>query len=186
MKYTLYLFIFTLCVSCSEKQPTEFELVTEYFVGFKTSNYEQIKNVISDTLTTISGDYTTVFTPETYYQQFQWDSVFRPEYKLISTEQNNNKFIATISISCSKFEFLKNNPMICRRKFQFQSGKITNIEELDCSNVNWNIWAKEVETLVRWIENNHPELDGFVHDLSLKGAQNYLKAIELYKERVIE
>jgi hypothetical protein len=170
-------------VGCSKKQNTETELITEYYKGFQTSNYQRIKNVVSDSLTTVSGDFTSHFTPQSYYKQFKWDSVFKPKYELISLNQKGKEVLAIVSISSSKFEFLKNNPMILSYQFQFQSGKISRIKELDSSNVNWKVWAKEVNTLVNWIKINHPELDGFVYDLSMQGAQNYLKAIELYKNR---
>ena len=52
-------------------------------------------------------------------------------------------------------------------------------------DANWEIWQRERDSLVNWIKENHPELDGFVHDLSMEGAQNYLKAISLYKKRTI-
>ncbi|MUU78182.1 hypothetical protein [Winogradskyella endarachnes] len=170
-----------LLVSCTKKQPLKTELITAYFNGFKTSNYPIVKQVISDSFTTKYGDYITNYTPKSFYNFFKWDSVFKPNYKLVAIENENQQFIATVSKSCSKFQFLKNNPMICSYRFQFQNGKISGVEEVNCSNVDWGIWSTEVETLVAWIKLNHPELDGFVHDLSVNGAQNYLKAIELYK-----
>ena len=185
MKNIFLIFILLLIIGCSNKQNLESELITTYYKGFKTSNYQLVKNVLSDSLTTVYGGYTTYFTQESYYKQFKWDSVFKPEYELISIDYIDEKYIATVSISCSKFKFLKNNPLTCSYQFLFQSGKTSKIEELDCSNVNWKVWAKEVDTLVNWIKINHPELDGFVNDLSMKGAQNYLKAIELYKNREI-
>jgi len=43
----------------------------------------------------------------------------------------------------------------------------------------WNLTKNE---MVTWIKKNHPELDGFIYDQTKTGAQNYLKAIALYKE----
>jgi len=42
---------------------------------------------------------------------------------------------------------------------------------------------KNTESLVSWIKIHHPELDGFVNNQTLDGAQDYLKAIELYSKR---
>lgn len=180
IKRLFTIIILTLLVSCTKTQPSKTELITNYYNGFKTLNYQIVKQVISDSFTTKYGDHITNYTPKSFHKYFKWDSVFKPNYKLIAIENKNQQFIATVSKSCSKFEFLKNNPMICSYRFQFQNGKISRIEEVDCSNVDWTIWAKEVDTLVTWIKVNYPELDGFVNDLSFKGAQNYLKAIELY------
>ncbi len=77
---------------------------------------------------------------------------------------------------------MKNNPLTCRYKFHFDSGKIAKIENLDGTDANWEIWQKEVDSLVSWVKFNHPEIDGFIHDLSMKGAIDYLNAIELYKK----
>ncbi|WP_299103517.1 hypothetical protein [uncultured Winogradskyella sp.] len=179
-KLLVLLFIVFISIGCSENKITNTQLVEKYYDGFQSSNFLQVKNVIDDSLTTVYGDYITNFTKEKYYKQFKWDSVFKPDYKLISLKKSETAIMATVSISCSKFEFLKNNPMICNYEFQFKAGKITRIEELNCDNVNWDVWENQVNDLVHWVEINHPELDGFVHDLSLQGAQNYLKAIALY------
>jgi len=40
-----------------------------------------------------------------------------------------------------------------------------------------------VKLLVVWVEENHPELDGFIHDMTMKGAQDYVNSIELYEAR---
>ncbi|WPP49957.1 hypothetical protein [Catalinimonas niigatensis] len=57
------------------------------------------------------------------------------------------------------------------------------LESLECLNADWNIWQTERDSLVNWTRNNHPKLDGFIHDLTMDGAINYLKAIELYEKR---
>lgn len=52
---------------------------------------------------------------------------------------------------------------------------------MECVDADWNIWQMERDSLVKWVSINHPELDGFIHDLTMNGAINYLKAIELYE-----
>ncbi|MBJ6366532.1 hypothetical protein [Snuella sedimenti] len=183
MNKILFLFVLILTTSCTERKSTEAEHVATYYKGFKKGDYKQISAVISDTLTIIEGDYTMVFTPETFYRQFKWDSVFKPVYKLVSLENRDEHIVAAVSVKSLRFEFLKNNPLTCEHRFHFKSGKITKIENLDCMDADWQIWQKERDSLVAWIKFNHPELDGFVHDLSAKGAMDYLNAIELYKNR---
>ena len=71
--------------------------------------------------------------------------------------------------------------MTCQYKISFISGKISEIESLECKGADWQIWQKEVNSLVSWIKINHPILDGFINDMTMNGAMNYLKAIELYE-----
>lgn len=101
---------------------------------------------------------------------------------MVSLEKENDQFVATVSVNSLRFEFLKNNPLTFRHKFDFKSGKISKIETVEFIDTNWETWQKERDSLVKWVKSNHPKLDGFIHDLSMQGAINYLKAIELYKK----
>ena len=186
MKKFLCIFILILNATCTEKKITKSEQITKYYQGYKEADYKQIKEVISDSLTIIEGDYTVTHTPESFYKQFKWDSVFRPVYKLVNIENKDEDMVATISVSSLRFEFLKNNPLISKNKFHFKSGKINTIETIDFIDVNWELWQKERDSLVNWIKINNVELDGFIHDLSMKGAIDYLNAIELYKKDQIK
>ncbi|AWX44496.1 hypothetical protein HME9304_01498 [Flagellimonas maritima] len=186
MKYILLLFVVLSISGCSKKKDIATDQVRKYYEGFKNSDYDQIRGSISDSLTITEGDYTMPFTPKSFYEQFKWDSVFKPDYHLMELENEGEQIIATVSVKSKKFEFLKNNPLTCRHRFHFKSGKITKIENLECIDADWEIWEKERDSLVKWIEVNHPELNGFVHDLSMRGAKDYLNAIELYKNRAIE
>ncbi len=183
MKKIVFLSIVYLIASCTEEKSSEAEQITEYYQGFEHSDYKKIKGTLADSLTITEGDYTMAFTPESYYEHFKWDSVFKPVYDVVAIENQEDKPVATVSVYSLRFEFLKNNPLTCRHRFHFDSGKITKIENLDCIDTNWEIWQEERDALVSWVKLNHPELDGFIQDLSRKGAVNYVKAIELYKNR---
>ncbi|MGE5943308.1 MAG: hypothetical protein ACM31G_03105 [Flavobacteriales bacterium] len=101
---------------------------------------------------------------------------------MVSLENENEHLVATVSVNSLRYEFLKNNPLTCKHAFYFKSGKINKIKTLDCIDTDWEIWQKERDSLVNWVKFNHPELDGFIHDLSMQGAIDYLKAIELYEK----
>lgn len=168
-------------ISCAESSNNESQQIIQYYDGFKFSDYNKVKEVISDSLTIVEGENIMRFTPDDFHTHFKWDSVFKPAYKLIEIEQKENQLIATVSVNSLRFEFLKNNPLTCKFGFYFKSGKISKIENLECIDADWNIWQKEVNALVDWVNINHPELNGFIHDLTMEGALNYLKAIELYE-----
>jgi len=186
MKHIIVLLIIIVFTSCAEKQHTASEQIKTYYNGYKNSDYKLIKKVLADSLTTVFGDYTTTYSHQSYYEQFKWDSIFKPDYELVNLNYEDGQLVATVSMRSLKLEFLKNNPMTCQYQFQFTSGKISRIEELNCNDANWKVWKQEVDTLVDWVKINHPELDGFIHDLSMQGAINYLKAIELYKNRELK
>ncbi|MCH4824646.1 TRAPPC13 family protein [Gramella lutea] len=158
----------------------------KYYQGFKKSDYNTIKNVIADSLIITEGNYKMKFSSESYYKHFKWDSVFKPVYKIVDLKEQGNHVGATVSVRSSRFKFLENNPLTCKRKFYFKRGKISKIENLDCLDANWENWQKQRDSLVQWIEINKPELHGFIHDLSEQGAIDYLNAIQSYKKRELE
>lgn len=183
MKHVLLPFTLILCMGCAEKTSTPTEQITAYYLGFQNSDYTQIKRTLSDSLISIEGDYRMAYSRESFYEKFKWDSVFTPDYTLVSIENLDEKTVATVTMRSPKLEFLHNNPMTCSYTFHFKKGKIAEIKNLDCPTTNWELWEKEVNALVAWIAMNHPELDGFINDLTMQGALNYMKAITLYKNR---
>lgn len=183
MKNLLFLSILCLIASCTGDNIDKATQIKRYYEGFNNSDFNQIKGTIADSLIITEGDYVMEFDKQSYYGQFKWDSVFQPTYKVISIQYQNGEFIANVAVESLRFEFLQNNPLTCEHRFSFIADKISKIDNLDCKETNWEVWQKERDSLVNWIKENHSELDGFVHDLSMKGAQNYLKAIELYRNK---
>jgi hypothetical protein len=72
-----------------------------------------------------------------------------------------------------------------RKKVYFKSGKIAEIENVEYQNVNWSTWTKNRDSLVNWIDKQHPELSGFINDMTKTGGINYIKAIELYTKNAL-
>ena len=183
MQKIVILFLLIIGIGCTEKESTKSEQITAYYEGFKNGDYSQIKTTISDSLLSVEGDYMMPYSRESFYEKFKWDSIFKPVYKLISIKNQGEQALVTVTMSSAKHEFLKNSPMTCRYTFHFKAGKIYKIENLECPDAKWEIWGQEVTSLVNWVKANHLELDGFINDLTMKGAQDYMKAIALYKNR---
>lgn len=166
---------------CSTRTPSPEAVITSYYAAFDQSDYKILKKSLHNTLTIIEGDYVTAYTQENYETLFKWDSVFNTTHKLLRLKQENSRFIATVASSSMRNRFLKNNPLTCEFALSFTSGKISQIKTLDCPNAQWHLWQKERDSLVNWVQKKHPELDGFINDLTMQGAQDYLKAIHLYQ-----
>jgi len=178
---SLILFLLYSLIGCKEQKLTHKQIVTKYYNARDAVNYNELKTVISDSITFTAGDYVMPYTLDSFYEVFKWDSIFKPSYKIVELEESNNKIIASVSSNSVRHEFLKNSPMTCQYKISFESGKISKIEEIECSGADWRIWQKEVGSLVGWIKQNYPELDGFIYDMTMNGAIHYLKAIEFYE-----
>ncbi|MBM1107020.1 hypothetical protein JQC67_12785 [Aurantibacter crassamenti] len=183
MKNIVFIFLLMyLFTGCENKKITHQETVTSYYKAFDSGDYNKIKALIDDSLTVVGGDFIMPFTPDSFYEQFKWDSIFKPSYEILELEEKNNQIIATVASRSLRYAFLKNNPLTCRFAISFTSGKISKIEDFEYIDANWNVWQKERDSLVQWTKINHPELDGFINDLSMKGALNYMQAIELYEK----
>ena len=140
---------------------------------------------MGDSITVIEGDHIMPYTKATFHEVFKWDSVFQTSYDIVSLEEINDDVIAEIALSSIRNNFLQDRSMTCKYQLSFSSGLISEITSLDCIDADWTLWQSRVSTLVDWISINHPSLDGFIHDMSMRGAQNYVKAIELYQSHQI-
>lgn len=170
-------------VGCTQNNTTHIEAAEKYFQARNSFQFDEIKKLIADSLTIVEGDHKMYYSQDSFYEIFKWDSIFQSSYEIVSLEEIDEHIIASIALSSIRNRFLKNDLMTCLYKLSFESGQIAKIESLDCHNADWETWENRVNKLVEWIALNHPELDGFIHDMSMKGAINYLEAITLYESK---
>jgi len=180
--YPFYLLILLL-LGCAKDRPSKLHITTEYYKAMDSRNFEAVKPLLYDTITTVTGEFVTNYTHNTYYELFKWDSVFNTTYEIVEMAEEQDEIIVTVASSSLRYEFLKNNPLTSIYKISFKADQISAIEVMDYIGADWNVWEVERDSLVSWTKSNHPELDGFIYDLSIQGAINYLRAMELYENR---
>ena len=173
--------VFGFLISCN--QPDHESTYTKYIYSYNIAGFKSISGIIADTiiLKDIEG-YEVRYTRSQFKKYYLWDSVFKPEIRVISLTCTDSTVEVTQSTSSQRFEFLENSPLITRKRIYFQNGKIKTIENLEYLNVNWGIWTRKRDSLVNWIDLNHTDLSGFIYDQSLIGAQKYMEAIKLYNQ----
>jgi hypothetical protein len=179
----LILFVIGLLFGCGNKELSRKKTVTTYYKAFDSGEFDKIKEVIHDSITLVSGDFVMPFDKNSFNEFYKWDSIFEPTYEILQLTEDNNDIIATITQKNIRNGFLMNNPLKLNIKVSFVSGKIAKLEELNYIDVNWTAWNQEKDSLVDWTKINHPELDGFVNDMTMTGAMNYLKAIALFEKK---
>lgn len=178
--YVVIASLFTL-FACSE-QPSQLEIAQQFYAASNSFNFSEINNLTCDTVTIIDGDYRADYDKNEYYTLFQWDSVFNPNYKIEYIEQSNNEVFVKLATTSLRFAFLKNNPLVTTHRLSFINNKIRSIELTEYVESDFNIWVEQRDSLVNWINIKHPELNGFIYDMTKTGAENYLKAIALQKD----
>jgi hypothetical protein len=171
-------------VSCknSEKEIARVEIAKQYFKVLDNSDYTKISDWFTDSLTTIEGEYKQTYSKTDYLEFLKWDSVFDPNYEILEIEQKNGIVKAKISKMDKRISFLHEKPFITNQTIKFQNEKIISVET-EYLDFNEATWEKNKNGLLSWIDENHPELNGFIYDQTKSGGMKFLKAIELYKNK---
>ncbi len=180
----LFLTITIGFISCktSEKEIDRVKIAKKYFKVLDNSDFSGMSDWFADSLTTIEGEYKQTYSKTDYLEFLKWDSVFDPNYEILEIEQNNGIVKAKISKMDKRISFLHKQPFITNQTIKFQNEKIISVET-DYLDFNEATWEKNKNGLLSWIEENHPELNGFLYDQTKSGGIKYLKAIELYKNK---
>ena len=186
LRVYLLLIIFGLIpilFSCSSKQNNveREQLVRDYFHGFSTGNYNLISNSTCDSIKISEKGYVIVQARNDFYRHFQWDSVFKPKYKILDLKVGDSTAVGVISKSCKRIQFLQDSALICNISIFFDESKISEIQTTEYVFLDTLKWQPRRDNLISLVDKNHPELSGFICDISVKGAQNYIKAIDLAK-----
>lgn len=171
-------------ISCknSEKEIDRVEIAREYFKVLDNSDYSKLSDWFPDSLKTIEGEHKNTYSKSEYLEILKWDSVFEPNYEILKIEQKDGIVKAKISKMDKRIFFLHEKPFITNQIIRFKKEKIISIET-DYVNFDYPTWEKNKNGLLSWIDKNHPELNGFINDLTEDGGMKFLKAIELYKNK---
>lgn len=173
--------ILGLLISCNQ---ADNKLIYEEFIdGYYNDGFESIAELLSDSIIIADiEEYKMKYSKQEFEVYYKWDSVFKPEYSVLELGPITDSTInVTQSVTSKRFEFLDNSPLITRHRFYFTDNNITKIENVEYLNVDFDVWIARRDSLVNWINRNHEELSGFIFDMTQEGAEDYLKAIELYQ-----
>lgn len=170
--------------SCNEinKDTDRTKIAIQYFNVLDGSAYSKMSDLIADSLTTIEGDYIEPYSKRDYIEFLKWDAVFEPSYKILEINQQNDIVTAKISKTDHRIALLNEAPFITKQTIKFKNDKIKSVETryLD---FNATVWEQNRTALISWINENHPELNGFIHDQTESGGQKFLAAITLYNNK---
>jgi hypothetical protein len=158
-------------------------IVAGYISALNSGNFEQVSTYLNDSIRTEELYFLLSNNLEDYHTLFQWDSVFNPHYEIIDIQELEKGVQLTLSKECKRILFLNDTALITRSMVEFSEGKITRFQTFEHLNLDFSKWESRRDTLIAWIGIHHPNLNGFDITQTVDGGQNYLKAIELYRNR---
>lgn len=181
----LLLSIGVLSCKSSEKRVDKLGIAKQFYKILDNSKASEIKNLLTDSLITkeTQYNYVQIFSLEEYIEWLKWDSVFNPTYRILKIEHNKGIVKAKVSKIDKRILFLHEEPIITNQVIKFDNNKIISLETTEYLVFNDSTFVKNRAKFLNWIDQNHPELNGFIYDQTKIGAIKYLKVIELYQNR---
>lgn len=174
-------------ISCkrSEKEIDKLEIAKKYYKVLDNSDDSEIAALLTDSLLTkeTESGYEQTFSLKEYVEWLKWDSTFDPTYEILQIEQEDEIVKARVSKIDKRILFLHEKPIVTNQIIRFDNDKIIGIETTEYVLFNDSIFVKNRNGLLSWVDENHPDLNGFINDQTKAGAIKYLKAIELYQNR---
>lgn len=185
MNKNIFLLLLTIgFISCknSEKKTNSVRIAEQYFQALDNSDYSKIMNHFGDSIKTIEGEHKNIYSKNEYLEILKWDLVFEPNYKILEIEYKDGIVKAEISKIGKRINFLHEKPFVMNQMITFKKGKIRVIE-IDYLNFDYPTWDRNKNELLNWVNENYPELNGFINDQTENGGMKFLKAIERYNNR---
>ncbi len=174
-------------ISCktSEREINRLEIAKNYYKALNSSDNLKMALLLTDSLVTKETEYNyeQTFSVEEFMEWLKWDAVFSPTYEILQMEQKDTIVKAKISKIDKRISFLHLVPIVTNQVIRFDNDKIISIETTEYIVFNDSTFVKNRDNIVSWIDENYPELNGFLHDQTETGGLKYLKAIELYKNK---
>ncbi|MCB0372268.1 MAG: hypothetical protein KDD31_04565 [Muricauda sp.] len=184
-KVVTLIFCLVVAVSCIHRSEKidKTKIAEDYISALDNSDYNKVADMFLDSIRFNEMEYIRTFTREGYRDLIQWDSVFQPSYKVLEMKEAGEELHLKVSKTCDRIMFLQGEPFISREVIKFKEGAIYSVDVVEYVDFNDSLWSANRENLVLWIDEHHPELNGFIYDQTKKGAVNYLKAMDLYRNR---
>jgi hypothetical protein len=181
----LSLLLTTGFISCknSKKEIEKLEIAKSYYRALDSSDNLGMELLLTDSIVTKETDYEQTFSRKDYVEWLKWDAVFEPSYEILQIEQEDKIVKAKISKIDKRISFLHQEPIVTNHIIRFDNDKIMSIETTEYVLFNYSTFVKNRDGLVNWIDENHPDLNGFIHDQTETGGLKYLRAIELYTNK---
>ncbi len=184
---TLLLFCFAVFIFCKKNvsQINHLEIAKEYYAILSKSDDSRIATILMDSLITreTEYDYEQIFSLPEYIDWLKWDASFHPTYEILRIEESEGVVKARISKMDERIAFLHEEPIITEQVIRFENERIKSVETTKYVVFNDSIFVSNRSNLLKWIDEHHPELNGFIYDQTEEGAVNYLRALELYQNR---
>lgn len=167
------------------KETSKLEIAKQYYKALDQSDGSGMRILLGDSIVIRENadNYEERFSQKGYMVWLEWDSVFDPTYEILQIEQEGEIVKAKISKIDKRILFLHEEPMVWNEIVRFDNNKIIKVERIEYEVFNVEKFLKNRDGLVSWIDENHPELSGFLFPQTKSTGIKYLKAIELYKNR---
>lgn len=163
-------------------QKNDEKLISEFYDGLNNSDFSKVQRVIADTLIVAEGDWIYKYSKNDYYDWFAWDSVFKPSYLIKNFEKTDSGIFFTVSKRCKRIDFLHDGNLDFNVRAIINDNKLLGIYTESYVNMDFAKWGATRDSLIVWVENEQPDLSGFMEKQNSAYAEKYLKAINLYSD----